>query len=301
MNVHPMNAYQYLRLALAAAAVLAFITGARAQPFNQTNSVTYCQTDSQVDAQGQPIAVPCTAANPLAVTITAVPPGTLPVNSTGITGNGAGTTGAVVGTLAGVANATTYICGFNVSSVGTGAIGPITIAGTLGSSLVYQRTTLATGDTFGQTFTPCIPASAANTPITVTTTADASASAVDVNSWGFQVASTPYPGTSITGNAAGTTGAVVGSLAGAAGKTTYICGFSVSAVGGTAAVGPITIANIITGSMIYRLFSSATGTTVGQTFTPCIPANAQNTAITTTTTADGTASAVNVVSWGFQQ
>lgn len=38
-----------------------------------------------------------------------------------------------------------------------------------------------------------------------------------------------------------------------------------------------------------------------QNFSPCIPASAQNEAITVTTTADGTATAVNVNSWGYQQ
>jgi hypothetical protein len=109
------------------------------------------------------------------------------------------------------------------------------------------------------------------------------------------------PGGGITGNASGTTGAVVGTLAGVSGKTTYICGFNVSAIGGTAAVGPITIAGLITSSMVYQLTSSLTGVSVGQTFTPCIPASAANTAITITTTADGTASAVNVNSWGYQR
>jgi hypothetical protein len=41
--------------------------------------------------------------------------------------------------------------------------------------------------------------------------------------------------------------------------------------------------------------------TLAQNFTPCIPATGTNTAITTTTTADGTASAVAVNSWGYQQ
>lgn len=107
-------------------------------------------------------------------------------------------------------------------------------------------------------------------------------------------------GTTITGNSTGTTGAVVGTLAGVAGKTTYICGFSVSAIGGTATVGPITIANTVTASLVFYIASTATGNTLTQSFTPCIPASAANTAITTTTTADGTATAVTVNSWGFQ-
>jgi hypothetical protein len=46
------------------------------------------------------------------------------------------------------------------------------------------------------------------------------------------VATPPTGLTAIAGNATGTTGAVVGTLAGTAGKTTYISGFTVSAVGG---------------------------------------------------------------------
>lgn len=107
--------------------------------------------------------------------------------------------------------------------------------------------------------------------------------------------------TQLTGNGAGTTGAVVGTLASAAGKTVFICGFNVSAIGGTGAVGPITIAGLITSSMVYQMASTASGNTVGQSFMPCIPASATNTNITTTTTADGTASTVNVNSWGYIQ
>lgn len=116
----------------------------------------------------------------------------------------------------------------------------------------------------------------------------------------------PFPvttvvGAQITGNGAGTTGAVVGTLAAAAAKTTYICGFDVSAIGGTAAVGPITVAGLVGSSMVYQFSSSASGATLTVPFTPCIPASATNTAITITTTADGSASAVDVNAWGYQQ
>lgn len=113
--------------------------------------------------------------------------GQYPTGAIPITGNGTGTTGAVVGTLTGLAGKTTYICGFDVSALGgTAAIGPITIAGLKGSSMVYQLSSLAAGITLSRTFSPCIPASAAGTPITTTTTTDGTASVVDVNSWGFQ-------------------------------------------------------------------------------------------------------------------
>lgn len=119
---------------------------------------------------------------------------------------------------------------------------------------------------------------------------------------GVAALSYPYPVGSfpITGNAAGTTGAVVGTLAAAPGRTTYICGFDVSALGGTATVGPITIAGLTGSSMVYQFSSTAAGATLNRTFTPCIPSSTVNTAITITTTADGTATAVDVNSWGFQ-
>jgi hypothetical protein len=102
-----------------------------------------------------------------------------------ITGNAAGTTGAVVGTLAGVPNKTTYICGFSVSAAGTASVSPITIAGIVGSSMVFQGLSAGVSP-MEETFYPCVPASAPNTAITITTTADGTASAVNVNSWGFQ-------------------------------------------------------------------------------------------------------------------
>src|SRR5271170_5466211 len=108
-----------------------------------------------------------------------------PKGAVAIGGNGTGSTGAVVGTLTPAATDTAYICGFNVSALGTLTVGPITVAGLLGGSQVYQLVATAGGVTLEIQFSPCIPASAINTPITTTTTADASATAVDVNSWGY--------------------------------------------------------------------------------------------------------------------
>jgi hypothetical protein len=105
--------------------------------------------------------------------------------------------------------------------------------------------------------------------------------------------------TAIAGNATGTTGAVVGTLTSATGKTAYISGFSVSAVGGVAAIGPITVAGLAGGSQVYSMNSLAAGNTLVVNFAQAIPASAVNTNITVTTTADGTATAVSVNSWGF--
>lgn len=143
--------------------------------------------------------IPISAATPMPVTAAANSPVTVTINgptplpvaisgNTGITqiqGNATGTTGAVVGTLAAAAGITTFLCDFDVTALGTASVGPIVIAGLLGGSKTYQ---LTAGGTIplSKSFNPCLPASAINTAITITTTADATASAVDVNSSGYQ-------------------------------------------------------------------------------------------------------------------
>lgn len=131
---------------------------------------------------------------------------------------------------------------------------------------------------------------------------DGAVLAIIPNASGSIALSSQYPAgsTPITGIGAGTTGAVVGTLAGVAAKTTYICSFDVSAIGGTAAVGPVVVAGLVGGSFTYQASSSAAGVNLPRTFSPCIPASAVNTPITVTTTADGTATAVNVNAHGYQ-
>ena len=124
---------------------------------------------------------PINATNPMPVTV-----GSYPGGSTAIVGNATGSTGAVVGTLTATSTTTAFICGFNVSAIGgTAAVSPITVAGLLGGSQVYQLASTVSGNTLQVQFTPCLAASAVNTNITTTTTADGTATAVDVNSWGF--------------------------------------------------------------------------------------------------------------------
>ena len=110
-------------------------------------------------------------------------------------------------------------------------------------------------------------------------------------------------GMAVTGAGTGTTGAVTGTLTAVAGKTLYICGFDVSAIGGTADVGPITVAGLApaTTSFVYHIASSAGGVTLPRRYTPCLPAATPTTNITVTTTADGTATAVDVNVWGVAQ
>jgi hypothetical protein len=101
--------------------------------------------------------------------------------------------------------------------------------------------------------------------------------------------------------ATGSTGAVVATMAAVPGFKNWICGFDVSGIGGTALVSPVTVAGTLTGSLVYQLpaLAAASGLVFSKSFTPCLPASAQNTAITVTTTADGTATAVDVQAWGY--
>ena len=50
----------------------------------------------------------------------------------------------------------------------------------------------------------------------------------------------------------GGTGAVVGTITSAASVTAYLCDFDVSVIGGTAAVGPITVAGLLGGSITTK-------------------------------------------------
>lgn len=113
----------------------------------------------------------------------------------------------------------------------------------------------------------------------------------------------PTSATAIQGNASGSTGAVVGTLAAAVGKTTYLCDFDISALGTASSIGPVVIAGLLGGSKTYQMGTLATGTQqlINKNFSPCLPSSAINTAITITTTADATATAVNVNSSGYQQ
>src|ERR1700683_447857 len=105
----------------------------------------------------------------------------------------------------------------------------------------------------------------------------------------------------VTAIATGTTGAVTATFALVPNKTLYLCGFDISALGGTAAIGPITVTGLLGGTFTYQFTSTAGGVTLNRSFSPCVPAASQTTAIAIVTTADGTASAVDVNAWGTAQ
>lgn len=138
-----------------------------------------CYTTGAQSTQGIPNCIGVGTSTPFPVTSSALPPS----SAVAVQGNGSGTTGAVVGTLAAATGKFTYLCDFDVSAAGTGLVGPVTIAGLLGGSKVYQLTAPAS---IAKSFSPCLQSSAVNTAITITTTADATATAVNVNSSGLQ-------------------------------------------------------------------------------------------------------------------
>ncbi len=103
------------------------------------------------------------------------------------------------------------------------------------------------------------------------------------------------------GVATGSTGAVTASIAvGTSAQTVFLCDVEVSAIGGTAAVGPITITGLTGGTRTVQLTSSASGVLYQNHWHPCLAASAANTAITTTTTADATATAVDINMGGYR-
>lgn len=100
--------------------------------------------------------------------------------------------------------------------------------------------------------------------------------------------------------------AAVATLAGAAGRTTYISGFEVTGAGATgAAVVTVVVSGILGGSLTYVLAIPA-GATLQVTpliveFAPSLPASAQNTAIVVTAASFGAGNTnAATVAHGFQ-
>lgn len=113
--------------------------------------------------------------------------------------------------------------------------------------------------------------------------------------------------TQLTASATGTTAAVTATLAAAAGKTTFICGFSVSPGSAASAISINVTTTGLTNNAKWAVgapvtAAGTTGTTLTQNFNPCVPASAVNTGIVITSGALGTSGINNdVQAWGYQQ
>jgi len=129
---------------------------------------------------------PGTAAQGLKTSPSPYPQGAVPYTATAT-----GTTAATTATLAGAASVTTYICGFSIRANATAAAtGNATVTGVITATLNYTQWTAPLASGVGvveQIFSPCIPASAANTSIAVVSAAPGSGGTVSVTAWGYKL------------------------------------------------------------------------------------------------------------------
>ena len=111
-----------------------------------------------------------------------------PAGATPIAASNTGTISATSLTLSTGASVTTYICGYSIRANATAAAtGNATVTGTI-SSMNFTQWTAPNASGLGineQIFVPCIPASAANTGIVVTSAAPGTGGVVSVTAWGF--------------------------------------------------------------------------------------------------------------------
>lgn len=114
---------------------------------------------------------------------------------------------------------------------------------------------------------------------------------------GFPNAAVP-----ITASATGTTAATTATLAAASGKFTYICGFDIGSTATAAAAGNATVTGPVTGTLNFEMGTGVSPAVVHttQTFNPCVPSSAVNTAIAVVSAAPGTGGVISVTAWGFQ-
>jgi hypothetical protein len=117
---------------------------------------------------------------------------------------------------------------------------------------------------------------------------------------------TGYPNGSlpIAASATGTTLATVATLAGSPGRTTFICGFTMTNAPGASATGTsanATVSNTIGGTLNFAYNAVITGQgLIGVAFPVCIPAATIGTAIVVTQPAAGTVQITAVTAWGYQ-
>lgn len=120
---------------------------------------------------------------------------------------------------------------------------------------------------------------------------------------GSLAAGYPNGATPITASATGTTAATTATLAAVAGKTTYLCGFSINSTATGAAAGNATVTGTVTGTLNFEMgtgLSPAVVVTNPSIGPACIPASAANTAINVISAAPGAGGVISVTAWGFQ-
>lgn len=118
-----------------------------------------------------------------------------------------------------------------------------------------------------------------------------------------RVSDYPVGATPLTISATGTTAATTATLAGAASKTTYLCGFSITTSATAAVVVAPTVTGVISGTLTFSQYVPANTAGVSELskqFDKCIPASATNTAIAVVSGAASTGGVTAVNAWGYQ-
>lgn len=113
-----------------------------------------------------------------------------PSTAVAVTATNTGTTAATAATLAATASVTNFVCGFDITADATAlATGTAVLSGTISGSMSYLQTIVAVTSGTSQltrTFSPCIPASAVNSAITITSAAAGTGGNTIVNIWGYR-------------------------------------------------------------------------------------------------------------------
>ena len=114
-----------------------------------------------------------------------------PAGAVPITASATGTTAATTATLAGTSGKTTYICGYSIRANATAAATVTnTITGVITatmSSIMWVAPAASGVGVDEQIFSPCIPASAANTAIAIVSGTPGTGGNVSSKGWGYQL------------------------------------------------------------------------------------------------------------------
>jgi hypothetical protein len=108
----------------------------------------------------------------------------------------------------------------------------------------------------------------------------------------------------VSNSAVGTTGATTATLPAAAGKRTYLCGFSIRANATAAATGNATATGVLGGTLNFTQFTAPLASDLGivepRIGPTCLVSADINTAIVVTSAAPGAGGTVSVSAWGCQ-
>jgi hypothetical protein len=120
--------------------------------------------------------------------------GGYPIGAVPVAVSATGTTLATAATLPAVPGQTTYLCGFSIrATANANTVGNATVTGLLGGTLNFtqfipQLSTAAAAAPLEPSVGPyCLPASAINTAIVVTSAAASTGGVVSVTVWGYQL------------------------------------------------------------------------------------------------------------------